>query len=93
MEACYRAATEGLSEALLSHLRIRQGILIRDVRQGSPAAKLGLKPLDIVPDLGRIAFDCANHLQPALRAGQACDAATDRSKTIVNHPNRMGIGL
>jgi len=43
---------EDLSEALLSHLRIKQGVLVRQVREGSPAAKWGFKPLDVVPDLG-----------------------------------------
>jgi hypothetical protein len=45
-------ATEELSEALRSQLRISQGLLIRQVREGSPAAKLGLKALDVVSDLG-----------------------------------------
>jgi hypothetical protein len=45
-------STAGLTEELLFHLKIRQGVLIREVREGSPAAKLGLKSLDIVPDLG-----------------------------------------
>jgi hypothetical protein len=44
-------ATEDLSEPLRAQLNLAQGVVIRQVREGSRAAKLGLKPLDVVRDL------------------------------------------
>jgi hypothetical protein len=44
-------ATEELSEALRSQLNLAQGVVIRQVKEGSRAARLGLKPFDVVRDL------------------------------------------
>lgn len=43
--------TEELPDALRSHLNLARGLVIRQVRDGSRAAKVGLKALDVVRDL------------------------------------------
>jgi hypothetical protein len=45
-------AMEDLSEPIRSQLRILNGVMVRQVREGSPAAKFGFKPYDVVPDVG-----------------------------------------
>lgn len=44
-------ALEEASEDLRAHLAIARGLLVRGIREGSPAEKAGLKPLDVVVDL------------------------------------------
>jgi DNA-binding transcriptional ArsR family regulator len=44
-------ATEDLSEALRSQLNLSQGIAIRQVREGSRAAQVGLKAFDVICNL------------------------------------------
>jgi hypothetical protein len=49
-------ATEEASEDLRAHLGIQHGLLIRRIRQGSPAEKVGLKALDVVAELTEAEF-------------------------------------
>ena len=44
-------SVEETSEELRAHLSILRGLLVRRVRQGSPAEKAGLQANDVVPDL------------------------------------------
>jgi hypothetical protein len=44
-------ALEDLSEPIRSQLKIAKGVMVRQVRDGSPAAKFGFKPYDAIPDL------------------------------------------
>jgi len=44
-------ALEDLSEPIRSQLKIARGVMVRQVRDESPAAKFGFKPYDVIPDL------------------------------------------
>lgn len=44
-------SVEETPEELRAHLGILRGLLVRRVREGSPAERMGLKPNDVVPDL------------------------------------------
>jgi len=44
-------ALEDLSEPIRSQLKIARGVMVRQVRDGSAAAKFGFKPYDVIPDL------------------------------------------
>jgi hypothetical protein len=44
-------SVEEAPEALRDHLGIPRGLVVRQVRAGSEAAKSGLKPNDVIPDL------------------------------------------
>jgi len=43
-------ALEEASEPVRSQLKIDRGLMVRQVREGSPAAKFGFKPFDVVAD-------------------------------------------
>jgi S1-C subfamily serine protease len=44
-------SVEDAAEPLREHLGISRGLVVRRVREGSPAEKAGLKPNDVIPDV------------------------------------------
>jgi S1-C subfamily serine protease len=44
-------SVEEAPEELKAHLGFHRGLIVRRVREGSPAEKIGLKANDVVPDL------------------------------------------
>lgn len=74
-------ATEPLSEELRTHLGLGAGVIVRQVREGSPAERAGLQPGDIVP--GRTEA----HLSDAIRQGSTLEVLR-RGRSTLLPPNR-----
>lgn len=74
-------AVEPLSEEFRAHLGLGEGVIVRQVREGSPAERAGLQAGDIVP--GRTEA----HLLEAVRGGVTLEVLR-RGRSVLLPPNR-----
>jgi serine protease Do len=70
--------------ALQFRLPVKEGVLVTDVQNGSPAAKAGVRPQDIITRIGDTPVGMGGDLRRALRGMKPGD---DARLTVVRPPN------